>query len=267
MASASSGGGGAETDPDAPAGVEDVSTKKPTTSKPKNVVVGPAADITGVDQALLTKFYTAAEEFGKTITVNSAFRGDQKQAELWVRGRILGDPGVMTPAKPKNDTKINYKGIEYNVPGSGKGSKHREGDALDISTDRDAFDPILAKYGLHRPYKQKDPPHVELQAREGGIASGPKTGYPVTMHGNEIIVPLDANSILAELGKKSATQIQTELKEKTLKAESSTGESSKELVAINQAMMEMMATKLDAMIDKLDSSNNTQSKILKYSQA
>ena len=107
----------------------------------------------------------------------------------------------------------------------------------------------------------------KVSARDGGLATGPESGYPATLHGNEVIVPLDANSILAELGKKSATQIQSELKEKTNKVESTTGESSKELVAINQAMMEMMSTKLDAMIDKLDSSNNTQSKILKYSQA
>jgi hypothetical protein len=259
------GGGGAETDPDAPAG-EEGSTKKPVTSKPKNVVIGPAADITGVDQSLLTKFYSAAEEFGQTIRVNSAFRGDQKQAELWVRGRILGDPGVMTPAKPKNDTKINYKGTEYNVPGSGKGSKHREGDALDISTDRDAFDPILAKYGLHRPYKQKDPPHVELQAREGGIASGPQTGYPVTMHGNEIIVPLDPNSILAELGKKSSAEIESKMAESANNKPMDT-ETFKELANINQAMMEMMSSKLDAVINRLETSNDTQGKLLKYSQA
>jgi hypothetical protein len=261
-------GGGAETDPDAPEGgaAEKSAPKKTVTSKPKNVIIGPAADISGVDQSLLSKFYTAAEEFGQTIRVNSAFRGDQKQAELWVRGRILGDPGVMTPAKPKNDTKINYKGTEYNVPGSGKGSKHREGDALDISTDRDAFDPVLAKYGLHRPYKQKDPPHVELLAKEGGIASGPNTGYPVTMHGTEIIVPLDPNSILAELGKKSSAEIESKMTQ-SANDKSMDTETFKELANINQAMMEMMANKLDAVINRLETSNDTQGKLLRHTQA
>ena len=49
--------------------------------------------------------------------------------------------------------------------------------------------------------------------------------------------------------------------------QSSDPEVFKELASINQSMMDMMATKLDAVIDKLDSSNNTQSKILKYSKA
>jgi len=258
------GGPSAETDPDSGSDAGGEDKAKPVSSKPKNVTIGPAADVSGVDPNLLTKFYTAASEFGKPITINSAYRGDQKQAELWVRGRILGDPGVMTPAKPKNDTKINYKGKEYNVAGSGKGSKHREGDALDISTDRNAFDSILAKHGLHRPYKQKDPPHVEVQAAKGGIASGPTTGYPATLHGNEMIIPLDPNSLLAELGKKSQNQVESDMKQKA----SSGGESSsKDLLVVNQELMNMLSSKLDNMIDKLATSNQTQSKLLKYSQA
>jgi hypothetical protein len=82
-----------------------------------------------------------------------------------------------------------------------------------------------------------------------------------------MIVPLDPNSFLAELGKKTNTEIQAQLQDKEAAVGSNDPEIFKELASINQSMMDMMATKLDAVIDKLDSSNNTQSKILKYSKA
>ena len=260
------GGAGVETDPDASA--DDGKDKpKEVTSKPKNVTISPSADISGVDSTLLTKFYSAAAEYGQPIRINSAFRGDQKQAELYVRGRMLGEPGIFMPARPKNDTSINYKGVNYSVPGSGKGSKHREGDALDITGDYGVLDPILAKYGLHRPHLPKDPPHVELKAEKGGVASGPKTGYPATLHGNEIIVPIDPQSLLVELGKKSKGDLQTEMASNPAAAMGGSAESLKELSAINQAMMDMMANKLDAVISRLEAGNDTQGKLLKYSQA
>jgi hypothetical protein len=106
-----------------------------------------------------------------------------------------------------------------------------------------------------------------VQARDGGLAMGPETGYPATLHGNEMIVPLDPNSILAEMGKKTTTQVQTEIVEKTNQIEGMNPEVFGELVNINKAMMDMMSAKLDSMIDKLDTSNNTQDKLLKYSQA
>jgi hypothetical protein len=62
-----------------------------------------------------------------------------------------------------NTTTITYKGKKYTVEGSGKGSQHGRGGALDVSTvNMSEFTRILAKYGLHRPYAPKDPPHVEL---------------------------------------------------------------------------------------------------------
>ena len=106
-----------------------------------------------------------------------------------------------------------------------------------------------------------------ISAREGGIVNGPISGYAATLHGNEVIVPLNPNSILAELGKKTTNQVQTETIEKTSKLEGMNPEVFGELVNINKAMMDMMSAKLDSMIDKLDTSNNTQDKLLKYSQA
>jgi hypothetical protein len=170
-------------------------------SRPDNVKVGSSADLSGVTPDLLKRFFTAAKEFGQPINVNSAYRGDQYQAQLWVRGRILGEPGIHTPARPKNDTTITYGGKQYKVEGSGKGSKHGRGEALDISGNREAFDPYLNKYGLVRPFKRDDPPHVEMKASAGGVFTGPKSGYKAELHGTELVSPLDPNSILMQLAK------------------------------------------------------------------
>lgn len=88
------------------------------------------------------------------------------------------------------------------------------------------------------------------QARLGGILSGPKTGYPVTMHGTEMVTPLDANSILAKL----AT---------TPSAESSINTTNS---SISSEMVSTLVNKFDQMINRLDESNYIQSKILTYAR-
>jgi hypothetical protein len=108
-----------------------------------------------------------------------------------------------------------------------------------------------------------------LQAALGGIASGPKSGYPTMLHGNEIIVPLDPNSILADLGKKSQEQIKTEMStfEKSMSGDNLDTTVFRDIAKQNQQLMEMIGYKLDNVINKLDTGNDTQDKILKYSQA
>lgn len=148
----------------------------------------------------------------------------------------------------------------------------------------------------------------KISARDGGIVDGPEQGYPATLHGNEIIVPLIQNSFLAELGKKTTQQINDEVAKKveiapinfndiitTFNTENILSElgkkvtqqmvaeipkppevpktvefdsnNMKQLLSLNQSLMEMLSNKLDNVILKLDTSNDTQSKILRYSQA
>jgi hypothetical protein len=89
------------------------------------------------------------------------------------------------------------------------------------------------------------------QAKYGGILSGPMTGYPVTLHGNEAVVPLTTDSLLEKLGTTPAASL-----------EKPTNTSSE----MNNIFM-MLTEKFDQMIEKLSDGVNIQDKILKYSRA
>ena len=96
-----------------------------------------------------------------------------------------------------------------------------------------------------------------LSAANGGIVNGPSSGYPATLHGNEIITPLSPNSILEQLGK---TPVTTEI---AGSSSSSTSNTIKEIYSMNTEIMEMLAGKLDDMIDKLDRGNTYSDKLVK----
>lgn len=102
-----------------------------------------------------------------------------------------------------------------------------------------------------------------LSAATGGIVSGAVSGFPAILHGTEMIVPLNSNSILAELGKKSASQIESQVKSSAVYA----NDQLKDMMNQNQNLMSMLASKLDSVINRLDTSNDTQTKMLRYSQA
>jgi hypothetical protein len=164
--------------------------------------IGPNADMSGLDNEMISRLQKFAESTGKSVDVTSAYRSDQKQAELWVRGNILNEPGIFTPAAPKEDQEITYKGKTYNVKGSGKGSLHGVGNAVDISVagmgkSKGPIDDLLSNAGLFRPYIAKDHPHVQMLA-EGGIVQPTPGGTPAVIGegGNaEAVIPLKGNRI------------------------------------------------------------------------
>ena len=167
-----------------------------------NVKLGPNADVSGLQPGLMDRLAKFADIAGKEVAVNSAFRSDQKQAELWVRGRILKEPGIHMPAAPMEDQTIEYKGQTYNVPGTGKGSLHLAGNAVDISVpgmkeSRGPIDELLAQAGLYRPFLPKDPPHVQM-LNEGGIVEATPGGVPAIIGEggrDEAVIPLDGKRI------------------------------------------------------------------------
>jgi len=164
--------------------------------------IGPNADMSGLNNEMISRLQKFAESTGKSVDVNSAYRSDQKQAELWVRGHILNEPGVHMPAAPKDDQEITYQGKTYNVKGSGKGSLHGVGNAVDISVagmgkSKGPMDELLANAGLFRPFIAKDHPHVQMLA-EGGIVQPTPGGTPAVIGEGgtaEAVMPLKGNRI------------------------------------------------------------------------
>jgi hypothetical protein len=170
--------------------------EKAQQTKPSNVKLGPNANLSGMDPKLMEQFYKFAQDYGKDLTVNSAKRDDVKQAELWVRANKLGDTSVKMPARPKETTKVTVKGQEYTVDGSGVGSLHREGKALDVSgsgfdSAQTWVDELLAKSGLKRPHLPGDPPHIAMMA-DGGITKGPSIAGEA---GPEAVIPLKGGKV------------------------------------------------------------------------
>jgi hypothetical protein len=101
---------------------------------------------------------------GEKLQVNSAFRSLGEQA------------AVNSGANPKA------------APGM---SRHNEGRALDIQSSQADFlisQGLLGKYGFRSGREFNDPPHIFM--RDGGIATGPKSGYAATLHGTEAVIPL-----------------------------------------------------------------------------
>lgn len=96
------------------------------------------------------------------------------------------------------------------------------------------------------------------QGATGGVFSGPQGGYPVMLHGKEIVIPMkDFQSALA------ANNVEkTELPSATTTSTTNTttnNENMSEIVA-------MLSSKLDAVISSLTDSNRTQEELLNYAR-
>ena len=74
-------------------------------------------------------------------------------------------------------TTISYAGKRWDVPGSGSSKPgHLTGEAVDVSTSVAAdFERYTRKYGIGRPWAQKDPPHFQLLNKNGVAGIQPDT--------------------------------------------------------------------------------------------
>ena len=196
---------------------QDEKQGEPVSEMPKNVRISYPSDpvaksemMSRVDKELLNRFYGFAKELGSPVSLNSAYRSDNYQAKLWVRGWILKEPGIFIPSNPQDNQHVELGGKEYDVKGGGKGSTHLTGMGLDISaagitgikalTDSDK---LLNKYGLHRPFYSVDPPHIEMikgsrapigdtDVSKNGKALAQKTSADNKTE-KTIIVPIEVN--------------------------------------------------------------------------
>ena len=103
-----------------------------------------------------------------------------------------------------------------------------------------------------------------LQARKGGMFDGPDSGYPVEMHGSEMITPLTQDSILAKLAK---TPAETPEISNAISSTAPTMEKEilERVVNMNAELVEGMLSKLGDMVSAISDGNDTREKILKNS--
>lgn len=108
---------------------------------------------------------------GKKLQMNSGFRSPEEQAS------------VNSGTNPKA------------APGM---SLHQQGRAIDINSSQVQElqqTGLLSRSGF-RPL-EGDPPHIFM--RDGGIAEGPDSGYPATLHGTEAVIPLKDGAVPVKL--------------------------------------------------------------------
>ena len=134
---------------------------------------GLGADMKG---ALLSAGQQYFEQTGQKLKMNSGFRSPEDQLRLYNETKNANRPGV------------GPTGMPVAQPGS---SPHETGRAVDIQnyTDPKALS-ALNSAGL-RQTVPKDPVHFQLQAADGGVFSGPDSGYPAALHGEEAVIPLN----------------------------------------------------------------------------
>lgn len=143
---------------------------------------GSKANFDGLSDRMKNAVLKAAEQYksatGKTLKINSANRTFEEQQRLYNELAPKGKP-VAKPGK----------------------SNHEQGNAVDIQNYSDPLAvSAMRSQGLTNSIKG-DPQHFSGSGfANGGIASGPKSGYSTTLHGTEAIVPLpNGNSIPVEM--------------------------------------------------------------------
>jgi Ca2+-binding EF-hand superfamily protein len=215
-----------------PSGAEDTSSA--TAINPTDVLQftarsGSASAFAGLDSGLQKAVLAAASDYnsatGNKIIINSAKRELADQERLYAAYVARGRTG-MPVADPK-----------------GKPSKHILGHAVDIQNYEDpAAVTAMNRQGL-RQTVANDPVHFSFG--DGGIASGPKSGYKAMLHGTEAVVPLPD-------GKKIPVNMQ----------ESSNSNMSKQIDMMGAQLM-----RLDEMVTLMRRQVGTGDKLLRVSQS
>lgn len=107
-------------------------------------------------------------------------------------------------------------------------------------------------------------------ARKGGLFTGPSTGYPMELHGTEMVIPqMSPNSLLMKLAKTN-TEVANMGEIMKMVQEGATGGAGSAkhdsgITFLNPEMIATLANKFDSVIDILSESDDLQGKILKHS--
>jgi hypothetical protein len=183
-----------------------------------------------LNQTVANAFTAMAKEYfettGKKLQINSAYRSDEEQKN------------VKSTFGPK--ASVGH-------------SLHNKGQAIDLNSEQVQSllkGGYLNKYGFSN--LDGDPPHIQM-ARDGGLFDGPTSGYPVMLHGKEVIKPMPAADLAQSVDKQPLSSLN-----------SATASSNSDNTV---DMLAMLSDKFDTMIDYLRKSHNTQADILTYTKA
>jgi hypothetical protein len=139
---------------------------------------GSKANFEALDDAFQNAVTKAAEEYnavtGKKIKLNSATRDPADQERIYAESVSAGRPG------------ISPTGMPIGKPGT---SRHERGLAVDIQNYNDPQ--AVAAFNRQGLFQKVPNDPVHFQFEEGGIASGPRSGYGATLHGDEAVIPLN----------------------------------------------------------------------------
>lgn len=234
------------------------------------------------------RFRTLREQMDKINEqaggVGSTGSGDMVALANELKGRGQG----ITPSEHPDFPPFN--------PGGHEGNAHREGRALDLnivsgddSKDPraaaifDALKPELMGRGysvLWRVGGHYDHMHVQqgsdgiragtdgiVGAAKGGVFTGSRGGYPATLHGTEVVAPLTMDSVLMKLAKTPATSDMVDEISRAFGSPADAGNSQMDqVISTNRDLLAILTSKMDQVIDALETGNDTQGKILQYSQ-
>lgn len=141
----------------------------------------------GLDGNFKKAVLSAAEQYkaatGNSIQINSAKRDPQDQERLYEETVKLGTPG------------IGPTGMKVAKPGR---SLHERGHAVDIQQYKDSA--AIAAFNAQGLFQKVPNDPVHFQARDGGVFSGPESGYDnITLHGTEAVIPLKNGAVPVRL--------------------------------------------------------------------
>lgn len=218
---------------------------------------GDAQHFLKLNGAFREQILTAAKNYnqttGKKLTVNSAYRSDDEQADIYQRWLDAGGGpnkptagGITTPAKPQRL--------------GGTGSNHSNAMSIDINEQDAAALKALRDAGLRRNVAGDD---VHWSAANGGVFRGPKTGYTVQLHGHEAVVPMSVfNNYLKGMNQPDASANVVKNTLHNTMPSITNPQPSSDLGKMFTDLFEMMADKMNDMIEQQRKSLHVNEQIL-----
>ena len=149
--------------------------------------------------------------------------------------------------------------------------------AAAYNANRSVFDKAKTVGGL-KAWASKKMGDPVRQAKEGGIFTGPKSGYPMELHGTEIVIPMDRNSLLTKLSQNNANNMEAMITAMNAARENASAASgmpmpgvdnlvADRVIELDNEMRNLLLVKLNRMITVLDGRHDTAKRILRNVKA